>query len=124
MGQSSSWECSHIDGNSYQPVLIQDSEKAILEKLVNWKDNRVYKSVEYNNQKLILLQCVYSSRIVNGNKKIKARLEAKGYQEGNNSTSDFLGPALKSLCLILNIIPTMQWKMQYFDIKSAFLQSF
>ena len=97
MGQSSSWECSHIDGNSYQPLLIQDSEKAILEKLVKWKDNRVYKSVEYNNQKLILLQYVYSSRIVNGNKKIKAQLEAKGYQEGNNSKSDFLGPALKNV---------------------------
>ena len=46
MGQSSSWECSHIDGSSYQPLLIQDSEKAILEKLVKWKDNRVYKSVD------------------------------------------------------------------------------
>ena len=76
MGQSSSWECSHIDGSSYQPLLIQDSEKAILEKLVKWKDNRVYKNVEYNNQKLILLQYVYSSRIVNGNKKIKAQLKA------------------------------------------------
>ena len=97
MGQSSSWECSHIDGSSYQPLLIQDSEKAILEKLVKWKDNRVYKSVEYNNQKLILLQYVYSSRIVNGNKKIKAQLEAKDYQEGNNSKSDFLGPALKNV---------------------------
>ena len=97
MGQSSSWECSHIDGNSYQPLLIQDSEKPILEKLVTWKDNRVYKSVEYNNQKLILLQYVYSSRIVNGNKKIKAQLKAKGYQEGNNSKSDFLGPALKTV---------------------------
>ena len=76
---------------------MQDSEKAILEKLVKWKDNRVYRSVEYNNQKLILLQCVYFSRIVNGNKKIKARLKAKGYQEGNNSKSDFLGPALKNV---------------------------
>ena len=76
MGQSSSWECSHIDGSSYQPLLIQDSEKAILEKLVKWKDNRVYKSVEYNNQKLILLQCVYSSRIVNGNKKINLKQKA------------------------------------------------
>ena len=75
---------------------IQDSEKPILEKFVTWKDNRVYKSVEYNNQKLILLWWVYSPRIVNGNKKIKARLEAKGYQEGNNSMSDFLGPALKN----------------------------
>ena len=97
MGQSSSWECSHIDGNSYQPLLIQDSEKPILEKLVTWKDNRVYKSVEHNNQKLILLQWVYSPRIVNGNKKTKAQLEAKAYQEGNNSKSDFLGPALKNV---------------------------
>ena len=103
MGQSSSWECSHIDGNSYQPLLIQDSEKAILEKLVKWKDNRVYKSVEYNNQKLILLQYVYSSRIVNGNKKIKAQLKAKGYQEGNNSKSDFLGPALKNVYVSCSI---------------------
>ena len=41
-----------------------------------------------------MLQWVYSSRIVNGNKKTKARLEAKAYQEGNNSNGDFLGPAL------------------------------
>ena len=74
-----------------------DSEKAILEKLVKWKDNRVNKSVEHNNQKLILLQWVYSPRIVNGNKKTKAQLEAKAYQEGNNSKSDFLGPALKNV---------------------------
>ena len=103
MGQSSSWECSHIDGSSYQPLLIQDSEKAILEKLVKWKDNRVYKNVEYNNQKLILLQYVYSSRIVNGNKKIKAQLKAKGYQEGNNSKSDFLQPALKNVYVSCSI---------------------
>ena len=96
MGQSSSWECSHIDGNSYQTDTT-DSEKAILEKLVKWKDNRVHKSVEHNNQKLILLQWVYSPRIVNGNKKTKARLEAKAYQEGSNSKSDFLGPALKNV---------------------------
>ena len=103
MGQSSSWECSHIDGSSYQPLLIQDSEKAILEKLVKWKDNRVYKNVEYNNQKLILLQYVYSSRIVNGNKKIKAQLKAKGYQERNNSKSDFLRPALKNVYVSCSI---------------------
>ena len=103
MGQSSSWECSHIDGSSYQPLLIQDSEKAILEKLVKWKDNRVYKNVVYNNQKLILLQYVYSSRIVNGNKKIKAQLKAKGYQEGNNSKSDFLRHALKNVYVSCSI---------------------
>ena len=74
-----------------------DSEKAILEKLVKWKDHRVNKSVERNNQKLILLQWVYSPRIVNGNKKTKAQLEAKAYQEGNNSKSDFLGLALKNV---------------------------
>ena len=62
-----------------------DFEKTILEKLVKWKDNRVYKSVEHNNQKLILLQWVYSPRIVNGNKKTKALLEVKAYQGGNNS---------------------------------------
>ena len=48
-----------------------DSEKAILEKLVKLKDNRVYKSVEHNYQKLILLQWVCSPRIINGNKKNK-----------------------------------------------------
>ena len=74
-----------------------DFEKAILEKLVKWKDNRVYKSVEYNNEKLILLRWVYSSRIVNSNKKTKARLEAKGYQKGKFNKSDFLGPALKNV---------------------------
>ena len=45
----------------------------------------------------MLLQWVYSSRIVHGNKKTKARLEAKAYQEENNSKSDFLGPAIKNV---------------------------
>ena len=76
----SSWECSHIDGTFLSTSTdTTDSEKAILEKLVKWKNSRVYKSVDYNNQKLILLTLVYSSKIVNGNKKTKARLVAKGY---------------------------------------------
>ena len=121
MGQSSSWECSHIDGSSYQPLLIHDSEKAILEKLVKWKDNRVYKSVEYNNQKLIFLWWVYSSRIVNGNKKIKAWLEAKGYIEGNNSMSDFLRPALKNVYVSYNTYHAMDdailwYKISFFTV--------
>ena len=44
----------------------------------------------------MLLQWVYSSRIVHGNKKTKARLEAKAYQEENNSKSDFLVPAIEN----------------------------
>ena len=76
---------------------ITDSEKAILEKLVKLKDNWIYKSVEHNYRKLISPVWVYSPRIINGTKKTKAQLEAKAYQEGNNSKSDFLGPALKNV---------------------------
>ena len=51
----------------------------MLEKLIKWTDNRVYKSVDYyNHQKPILLQWIYSSKIVNGNKKTKGGLAAKG----------------------------------------------
>ena len=58
---------------------------------------QVYKSVERNNQKLMLLQWAYCSRIVHGNKKTKVRLEAKAYQEENNTKSDFLGRAIKNV---------------------------
>ena len=98
MGQISSWECSHIDG-TFLPTSTDTAyfEKAMLEKLIKWTDNRVYKSVDYyNHQKPILLQWIYSSKIVNGNKKTKAGLAAKGYQEGNNIKSDFLSCTKKS----------------------------
>ena len=49
----------------------------MLEELVKWKDNRVYESVDYNNQTLISLRRVHSSKIVNVNKKTKARPVAK-----------------------------------------------
>ena len=69
----------------------------MLEKLVKWTDNRVYISVDYyNNQKPILLQWAYSSKIVNGNKKTRAGLVAKSCQEENNIKSDFLSCTKKS----------------------------
>ena len=94
----SPWECSHIDGTFLSASAdTAYSEKAMLEKLVKWTDNRVYKRIDYyNNKKLILLQWVYSSKIVNGNKKTKAGLVAKGYQEENNIKSDFLSCTKRS----------------------------
>ena len=49
---------------------------------------KVYESIEYNNQKLISLRWVHSSKIVDSNKKIKERGVAKRYQEENNIKSD------------------------------------
>ena len=94
----SPWECSHIDGTFLSASAdTAYSEKAMLEKLVKWTDNRVYISIDYyNNQKPILLQWAYSSKIVNGNKKTKAGLVAKGCQEENNIKSDFLSCTKKS----------------------------
>ena len=93
----SSWECSHIDG-TFLPTSTDSaySEKAMLEKLVKWTDNRVYISVDYYNNQKPMLQWAYSSKIVNGNKKTKAGLVAKGCQEENNIKSDFLSCTKKS----------------------------
>ena len=50
----SSWEPRHIDEAFFSTATnITENEKAMLEELVKWKDNRVYESVDYNNQKLI-----------------------------------------------------------------------
>ena len=80
----------------------------MLEELDKLKDNRVYDRVDYNNQKLISLRWVHSSKIVNCNKKTEARLVAKGYLEENNIKSNFPTCNKRSLNLILSIITAMQ----------------
>ena len=53
----SSWVPCHTDETFFSTTTnITDNEKAMLEELVKWKDNRVYKSVDYNNQKLNIVK--------------------------------------------------------------------
>ena len=89
----------------------------MLEELVTRKDDRVYETVDYNNQKPISLRWVHSSKIANGNKKTKARLVVKGFQEQNNIKGDSPTCTNESLRLILNITPVIQWTKQSIDIK-------
>ena len=61
---------------------------------------------------------MHSSKIVNGNIKNKAWLIAKTIIRAIPWTC-----TKEILQLILNIIPAMQWVIQFVDIKSAFLMS-
>ena len=83
----------------------------------------MYEVVDFQNQKLISLRWVHTSKTQNGIKKVKSRLVAKGFQEENKIKSDSPTCTKESLRLILNIIPSMNWMIQSIDIKSAFLQS-
>ena len=95
--------------HSCQPLSTDttDTKKAMFEEFCKCKDNRLCEHVNYNNQKLILL-CVYSSKVMYDNKKIKTWLAAKGYQEESNIKSNSLTCTRESLHVIVDIIPPMQ----------------
>ena len=101
----SSWEPSHID-KTFFPTSTDttDTEKAMLEELATRKYNWVYESVDYNNQELIIsLGWVHSSKVANSNKKTKAWLVAKGYHKENNIKSNSPTCNKESLRRILKI---------------------
>ena len=96
---------------------------AKLEELGKWKANKVYEPVPSTGQKYISTRWVLTDKIIGGERKVKARLVARGFEEKNEElTKDSPTCAKESLCLIFAIMATRKWKIHSIDIKAAFLQ--
>ena len=100
-----------------------DLAQAKFEELQKWKENNVYETVPYRGQKLISVKWVNTSKFVNGERRIKSRLVARGFQEKQDDIlTDSPTCAKESLRLVLSVISSKKWTCQSIDIKTAFLQ--
>ena len=105
--------------------MIDDCEvlDAKLEELGEWKANKVYEPVPFTGKKHISTRWVLTDKIIGGERKIKARLVARGFEEKNEELmKDSPTCARESLRLIFAIMVTKKWKIHSIDIKAAFLQ--
>ena len=99
-----------------------DVQEAKFEGLENWRRNRVYEEVPFNHQEYISTKWVITEKAVEGEKKLKARLIARGFEEQAKIQTD--SPTCSKECqrLVLTIMASREWQCNSIDIKAAFLQ--
>mgnify|MGYP001795813812 CR=1 FL=1 len=101
----------------------EDILAAKVTEINSWKENNVYKIMEYVGQPAISSRWVITEKIVNGEKVIKARLVARGFEEDNSEIlKDSPTCTKESMRLALTIFASNEWICNSIDIKSAFLQ--
>ena len=104
---------------------ICDSELAHskLEELQKWRVNNVYETVEYSGQECVSVRWVNKVKILDGQRNVKSRLVARGFEECHeNIKKESPTCAKESLRLSLAVIASKKWKLRSIDIKAAFLQ--
>ena len=62
----------------------QEILAATIDEIKKWKENHVIEPIYYNGQKTITTRWVLTEKFVNGKKKIKARLVARGFEEDSS----------------------------------------
>ncbi|VDI35391.1 Hypothetical predicted protein [Mytilus galloprovincialis] len=88
----------------------------------NWKSFKVYDEIPYSGQKLMSTRWVITEKKMNGERKVKARLVVRGFEEENEVKSDSPTVHKESLRLFLAIASTSEFDIHSIDIKAAFLQ--
>ena len=104
-----------------QPWNEEKVEEAMDIELNNWRRNRVYEELPYTGQNCISTRWVMTEKLVNGEKKIKARLLACGFEELEKTHTDSPTCSKKCLRLVSAVTSSEHWKSNSIDIKSAFL---
>jgi hypothetical protein len=99
---------------------IEEAKKSEIE---NWKENDVFEIKEDIGQKTLSCRWVITEKIKDGQKKVKARLVVRGFEEEDNSEGTD-SPTCKPeiLKMALCIIKMKGWKVKTLDIKTAYLQ--
>ncbi|CAG2191491.1 unnamed protein product [Mytilus edulis] len=88
----------------------------------NWKSFKVYDEIPYSGQKLMSTRWVITEKEMNGERKVKARLVVRGFEEKYEVKSDLPTVHKESLRLFLSIASTSEFDIHSIDIKAAFLQ--
>ena len=102
----------------------EDLLNAKLEELKKWRANDVYEQITFQRQSCITLRWVNTYKMINGQKKIKSRLVARGFEENQEVPwTDSPTCAKETLRILLIVIASNNWKCQAIDVKTVFLQS-
>ena len=97
-----------------------DAKNKELEKLI---ENKVYTSVPYTGQKLISSKWVFTEKYKDGQRVLKARLVARGFEEDDKQLrTDSPTCSREGMRMVYLTAVMMSWKLQSLDFTSAFLQ--
>ena len=103
--------------------LSQEVIDAKEKELNNLKQNNVFECVPFTNQVTISSKWIFTEKLVEGEKVIKARLVARGFEEDSSSFgTDSPTCSRTALRLVFAIAATNEWQINSLDISSAFLQ--
>ena len=106
-------------------TMVDDGfEQAKQNELSSWKSLGVYDEVIDVGQRTISVRWVCTEKEINGEKKNKARLVARGYEEDEMESFNKDSPTCskESLRAMITVINAKFWKINSLDIKTAFLQ--
>ena len=102
----------------------EDLLNAKLEELKKWRDNDVYEQITFQRESCITLRWVNTYKMINGQKKIKSRLVARGLEQNQEILwTDSPTCAKETLSILLIVIASNKWKCQAIDVKTVFLES-
>ena len=132
-GEESEEESQHSDEDiTVNEALMASTKDNDLEKKVeiakemeleSWKNFNVYKEVKNEGQKAISVRWVITEKDDLDDKRMKARLVARGFEEKEEIKSDSPTVSKEVLRTFITICSSMKWSANSIDIKAAFLQS-
>ena len=103
--------------------LSQEVIDAKQKEIQNMKDNDVYEEVPYTGQRTVSSRWVLTEKFKDGEKKVKARLVARGFEEADIELIVESPTCTKeSVRLVMVTAASKLWKLQAIDITAAFLQ--
>ena len=92
-------------------------------EIENWRANDVFEEMDYTGQELISSRWVVTEKLKDGEKIVKARLVARGFEE---DTAELLknSPTCskESVRIQLAVAAANKWKCNSIDIRAAYLQ--
>ena len=106
---------------NYEDVEVK---QAMALEMENWKHHDVYNEVEDEGQQGVSCRWVITEKYKEGERCIKARLVARGFEEAEMEKIRKDSPTCgkDSLRLCLTIMASMGWQINSLDVKAAFLQ--
>lgn len=118
-------ESSEDEKQIHETLLVKnkcDVIKAKHKELEQWNQEGVYSEQTDEGQDCISLRWVLKEKIIDGEKIVKARLCARGFEEEQCFRTDSPTCCKEGLRLTCCVISSNKWLLNSLDVKTAFLQ--